>query len=562
MALFAVSGAVFLPEALNRFVFPKATVVAVALALAAGVPARGRLRRAAVVLLVVAAVDLLVAALTSVSPLQALIGRAPRYEGVLVLPLYLGAAVAGARLLGPGRAPDSMAWFLDWLAVAALAIAGLAVLETAGVRPLTSDIARPGSLLGNASDEGAWAVLALGPLTMAALRAREPLPVAGALGAAVVLVCSGSRGALLGAVAGFAVLAVLMPRRAQSLTVAAIVIAVAVATLTLPTTRGRVLETAPLTSETVTGRQLLWKETLSLVGAHPLLGLGPSGYADSIPRYHDHRWAIQVGPANPPDSPHNWILQSAAAGGVPLALIAVVLALLTLACGAAGAWEERASERSAPLGGMLAGVAGYATALLFHFTSPGTAPLAALFAGALLSTVPARGLVRRRRAALSGACAVASGLLAVVLSCAAAAELPLRLATVAAAKGEVERANHDFDAASLLRPWDGAVAADAANNFAILATHGVRGAAAAGARWSHRALDADRQSIAALADGAAVALARGEAARAAALLSRALRLDPTNSDLYVAAAAAASARGLHRVVAADLHAAAYFTPAR
>ena len=46
-----------------------------------------------------------------------------------------------------------MAWFLDWLAVTALLVGAEAVLETAGLRPLVSDVTRPGSLLGNASDE-------------------------------------------------------------------------------------------------------------------------------------------------------------------------------------------------------------------------------------------------------------------------------------------------------------------------------------------------------------------------------------------------------------------------
>jgi hypothetical protein len=559
LALFALAGALFLPEALNRFVFPKLVVVAVALLLATAAPARGRLPRAAVVLLALAATSLLAAALADGTPLPALLGRPPRYEGVLVLPLYLGAAIAGGRLLGPGRAPDSTAWFLDWLSVAALAIGALAILEAAGLRPLSSDIARPGSLLGNASDEGAWAVLALGPLAMAALRAREPLHIAGGVGAAAALVCSGSRGALLGALVTMAVLALLAPRRAPRVAVVAIAVAVATAAFALPATRARVLGTSPLASDTVTGRELIWRETLALVGAHPLLGVGPSGYLDAIPRFHDRRYAVQVGSANPPDSPHDWILQAAVAGGAPLALLAVALATLTLLCGARAACRERAGGGWPALGGMLAGLAGYATALLVHFTSPGTTPLAALMAGALLATPPAAPSARVPPALLRRSAAVALALLAIVLTGAAFAELPLRSATNAAAAGRVAAANDDFDSAVELRPWDSGIPVSAANAFAVLAANRVPGAAAAGARWSARALDADPRSIAALADAATVDLARARPASAASLLAHALRMDPTNADLHIQAAAAANALHQTNAAAADLREAASLT---
>jgi hypothetical protein len=164
-----------------------------------------------VAILCCGALVLLAAALAGSTPVTQLIGRAPRYEGVLVLPVYLGALLAGARLLGVDRARGSTAWFLRWLSIAALAVAVEAVLETAGLGLLASSVARPGSLLGNASDEGAWAVLVLGPLAAVALRVGGRLYTAGALAAATVLVCSGSRGALIGAVATGAVVFAIAP---------------------------------------------------------------------------------------------------------------------------------------------------------------------------------------------------------------------------------------------------------------------------------------------------------------------------------------------------------------
>ena len=326
LLLLVVSGACFLPGALDRFVFPKLAVAAIGVMLALTVPGRGRLPREVIGMLGLGGLLLLVAALTSAAPLAQLLGRSPRYEGVVGLSVYLGALIAGARLLGARQTPGASAWMLDVLSVAALAIGIEAALEATGLRPLASNVSRPGSLLGNASDQGAWAVLALGPLAIAAFTFREKLHVAGAVAAAVALATSGSRGALAGAVAVVAVLALCRPPRAVVIGLACGVVVVAAGVLALPASRARVLQTSPLAQQTTKGRTLLWSETASLVVDHPLLGVGPSGYVDAIPAYHDRRYEREVGPQNPPDSPHNWILQAASAGGVLLALLAVALA--------------------------------------------------------------------------------------------------------------------------------------------------------------------------------------------------------------------------------------------
>ena len=112
LLLLVVSGACFLPGALDRFVFPKLAVAAAGVTLALTVSARGRLprevhrdaraRRAA-------------AARgrrsPSTAPVAQLLGRPPRYEGVVALSVYLGALVAGARLLG--ARPDARRERLD-----------------------------------------------------------------------------------------------------------------------------------------------------------------------------------------------------------------------------------------------------------------------------------------------------------------------------------------------------------------------------------------------------------------------------------------------------------------
>ena len=378
------------------------------------------------------------AALTATAPGAQLLGRSPRYEGVLALSVYLGALVAGARLLGTGQAPGASAWMLDVLSVTALAIGIEAALEAAGLRPLASNVSRPGSLLGNASDQGAWAVLALGPLTIAAFTFRERLYIAGAVAGAVALSTSGSRGALAGAVAVVLVLALCRPPRVVVIGLAVGVAVVAAGVLALPASRARVLQTSPLAVQTTKGRALIWSETASLVFDHPLLGVGPNGYVDAIPAYHDRRYERVVGPQSPPDSPHNWILQAASAGGLLLALLGVALAGWTLVAGWRAVRRETGSG-AVIAAGLLAGLAGYAVALLFHFTTPGTAPLAALYAGALLSQPIRTGGGSRRPVSVSASRvgAAAYGVLAVVLAAAAFAEIPLRQALVRAAAGDL-----------------------------------------------------------------------------------------------------------------------------
>ena len=527
--LLAVAGAAFLPGALDRFVFPKLALASAGVVLAATVPARGRLPRAVRWLLLLAGAILLVAALIGPAPLAQALGRPPRYEGLVALPVYLGALASGARLLGPSRPNGSTAWLLDCLAIAALAIGVEAALEAFGLRPLVSNVSRPGSLLGNASDQGAWAVLALGPLAAVAIRLRGVLHRAGAVGAAVALATSGSRGALVGAFVVAVVLVALAPRRNPRIAIAVGGLILALGVLALPTTRSRVLTSTHVSKQTVTGRTILWGETVDLIRDNPLLGVGPSGYVDAIPAYHSSRYEAEVGPANPPDSPHDWLLQAAAAGGVGLLLVALILAGLVLRRGTQAVPAQRTAAEGVAVGGLLAGLAGYSVALLFYFSTSGTTPLAALFAGALIATTPraAARTVIWLRTVTAGAYAA----LTLVLAAGALAEVPLRSALLQAAAGNLAAADRDFHLARQLRPWDAGVAQTATHAFAVLALHHDARAGQLGIPWASRELDAYPASIQALEDGAALDAAAGRPAAATRLLRKARGLEPHNPDL-------------------------------
>lgn len=548
LALLAVGTVAFMPGALDRFVFLKVAVMAVGVALAFSVPARDRLSPRVVAILCLGAVILLAATLREASPLTALVGRSPRFEGVFILPVYVGAAGAGARLLGPHRAEGSTAWFMKWLALAAVLVGIEAALEFAGLRPLASNVARPGSLLGNASDEGAWAVLVLGPLAAIAVTTRKWPYLVGTLAAMVIVVASGSRGALLGVVVVAFVMVVLEPRRTVKLTVIAGLLLVAAFSFIAPATRARIVGTSPYSVQTVKGRTLLWEETAHLVEDHLFLGVGASGYVNAIPQYHDKEWELKVGTANPPDSPHNWILQAASDGGLLLVLLALALAVTVLLEGMAATRRQVNRAERAAVVGMLAGVSGYGVALLFHFTSPGTTPLAATLAGALVSvplrssrdasvTAPPtrrdrdelREIARVLRVALFAA-------LALLLFLAALAEIPLRNAIEDAASGRLETADHSFHLAQDLRPWDPSIAATAGHAFAVLAGLGEPGAARRGSPWVASELRENSQGVVSLEDAATIDVASHRLRSADSLLQRAQRLDPTNPDVLLSLA--------------------------
>jgi O-antigen ligase len=582
LLLIGVAPAAFLPRALDRFVFPKLAAVATAAALAALCPRRGRLPRSVVLLVAAGSVLLAISALASASPVGALVGRSPRYEGVFVLPVYVAAAVAGAWLLGPTRRRGAVPWWLRVLAVVAVAVALEAVLEAFGLRPLPTDVARPGSLLGNASDEGALGVLLLGPFLAVSSRVRDPWCVIGALASALAVVLSASRGALVGALVVLVVLVALGSSRRTRLMLAAAAVLLVAAAFSVPATRDRVLDTSPLAGSTVSGRTLLWDETLHLVAHHLLIGVGPSGYLDAIPAEHNRVWRVEVGPSNPPDSPHNWLLQAAADGGIPLAGLAIALAAVVMWRGRRAVSGQPSPAEDAAFAGMWAALAGYGIALAFAFTSPGVTPLAAFFGGALVALPPrsaeGAGVVRWREGRVRGdrvgriATAAILAALAVLLAMAALAEIPLRSAVVDTATGRYQAARHEFAIAEALRPWDGELEATAGHAFVVAAEQDVAANLPAGTGPPAiqaieaavpavaRELSDYPDSLQALEDAAALAELTHSPGRAATLLARAQALSPLDPDVLYSRGVVAASLDQLSVAVALLHQSATLSP--
>ena len=546
--ILAMAPAAFLPGSLNRFVFIKLTLGAAALACALMATLPGRLQRNSRILLVLAGLTLATSALLGQAPLAQLIGRAPRYEGVVGLSVYLGAFLTGAWLLGPGANPVLRAHLIKATALAASLVAVVAVLEAVGLHPLATSASRPGSLLGNATEQGAYGAGVLGLCLHAVVR-RDRWAVLAVVSGGVLVVTSASRGALAGLVAAVVVTLILGTPQVRRVALSALGIG-AVATLALPLTRQRLLMQSPLSHQTVIGRAQEWTQTLHLILARPLLGVGPSGFLDASPSVQSAQYVRLAGSA-PLDSPHSLPLQIADAGGLVLLLIAAVLGwflvrnILRLRRDAANAsWAL----------GAAAAIAGWATCLLTHFTAPGSTPLFCVLAGSLLAE-PRLGPVRLITQRLGAAVAAVT---AAVLLMAATAEIPLREGLVALQGKEGPTAVRDFGLAHVLRPWDADLDAQIAH--ALIAEPIPKQGSTVMAGYLRRAQAAFPEDPWVLTDAGLYAGQSGKLTDALVYLDHAHHLAPNDPEVYLIRGQVRARTNNTSEAIADLRASASLSP--
>ncbi|WP_375432381.1 O-antigen ligase family protein [uncultured Friedmanniella sp.] len=344
------------PEMPLRLVVIGIMLIATVLARTGGVlPRPVRLALAGCVLAFV------VAALAGRTPLLSLLGRYQRYEGLPLVLGYAAALWAGARLLGPSRPR-----IRGHLATALVASTHV-ILLWALVELLRDPDRRLVTPLGNATLVGLWGVLAAAVLGWAGLAVRSRLLLSGAVSGLLLVALSASRGAWLGLLAVLALSAVL-GRRAVRIRwwwpVVPVLMVVTVGAVT-PMVRDRLLGTSPLARATVSGRLLMWSETLQLVGDHPLTGVGPSRFVDEIGRYHSAAWQAAAGPVAPPDSPHLVLFQVAAATGA-----VGVVAVAALAVAVLGSLRRVLADHDAWSGAAATAGVGLGVGYLTTFTDP------------------------------------------------------------------------------------------------------------------------------------------------------------------------------------------------
>jgi hypothetical protein len=514
---------VWIPGGMDRFVFGKLVLSAAAIGAAAYGGRQGRLPRYVALTAAAGLALFTLSCLLSPTPVASLVGRWPRYEGLPVVLTYVGCAWAGARILGR-RSRAATEAVETALAVGSVVLAAVSVLGALGWEIEGASVeSRTGSVLGNATDQGLVGLMFFAALFGSAVSRRTPLLVAGAVAGPLTVVLSGSRTALLATFVALAVHAVLSMRERPSRRVVEITggafLAVGVLALALPQIRDRFGE-----GHTVTGRLLLWKESLQVGGDRWWLG-APSTFVDAVGRYRDDDWVREVGTRNPPDSPHSWPLQALVAGGVPLLIVAVGLAALVLVLG----WRVVRAEQTPLVAGLFAATVAYGVAILPNFTIAGSTCLAAFLVGCLVAE-PATG---REPRPLAWATVVAAALGVVVFATSAAAERALQDGIEQATRGDSVAADAAFERAEHLRPLDGDVAMIAAQTQAGLADGDVSGASTRAERWARKSLDRTPDTY---ASGLALAVAQvhdqklGDALRT---LDRFVELYPTEPGVRI-----------------------------
>ena len=271
---------------------------------------------------------------------------------------------------------------------------------------------------------------------------------------------------------------------------------------------------------------------------HPAAGVGPSGFVDAFWPAASERWYVEVGVDNPPDSPHNAVLQVLGAGGVPLLVLVVAAVVATAVLGRRALLAADDERRPLLVGAMATLVAGL-VALSTGFTHAATTPLLALLAGALVA-VPPRSEESRW---LPRAVAAVATLWFLALGAACVGEVRTADGVGLAASGRTADADAAFAAAQRLRPWDPDLALVATEAFAPGATEGDVASAEQALVWSERALARAPGSLeAARTHGIALATL-GRLPEARSVLDGLVTEQPNDPSLLVAAGTFAAQDG-------------------
>jgi len=537
--------AAFWPTGLDRWVLPKDLIVGVAALIGTWVVPRGRLPRWAVAILLGGIIVVVLAALSEPMPLSALLGRWPRYEGILTGSAYLLAFWLGARLLGPSSTTGERRSFTSAVSAPSILIGALSILESFGLRPLSSDLSRPGSLLGNATDQGAIGAACALLLIIPVLRAQRPLltratvlTICG-LGAGVAtVIISASRAGLLALMIGIVVIGFrevmtrTQKRRAVAVAAVALGVLSAVALLS-PTLGPRLLGGSEFGASTIGDRILIWGESIRLAMIHPLWGAGPSGYSDQIAAVHGANWFNTVGQSITLDSPHNIVIQSLMVGG-PLLTILFLGGLVMLTRASLTKVRLARPESDFAVSTTVALLA-VVLVLCTHVTSPGTVVLGALLAGSLVSVAQNPATQRAafgwlpRTTSLTWRLVSSVAILCwmLLLSITLAAEVALSDGRLAAFAGDIPTATANFDEARALRPWDVDTTITAAESLTARLDKGDKNALDPALSFSTDALQQAPDSLPAARASVTAHLAAGDLVNARATLEHFAQLMPS-----------------------------------
>jgi O-antigen ligase len=329
------------------------------------------------ILVSVQAVSLLLSAAASVQPWLSLTGTLWRRFGAVeqIAVLAIGAAAAATTAL-----------HRDWLSTLfrATSLSGAlasvyAIFQYFGVDPfldpslykleMFGSVARPPATMGHAIYLAAWLVpvacIAASSAWTDASPAWRWLHTGAAALACAAIFLSGTRGALIAVVVAAAFFAVRSGAassaraRRRSLAVAAIIIAVIAGFTLSPAGKGMRSRLVQWREDLGGPRLAVWLESPALIEKNPLFGSGPDTFAGEFRRIE----SINLSRAYPDfyhETPHNALIDSASAQGIPGVLILSGLFLL-----GSGVWPRRDPANRIAIAGLEAAILGIFVSSLF-----------------------------------------------------------------------------------------------------------------------------------------------------------------------------------------------------
>lgn len=310
-------------------------------------------------------------------PASSVWGVQGRFQGLVSFAVLVAACVAGSQLTG-----SNVLLAAKWIAGATAALSSIVVAQA-----LTGGV--PQAFYGNTAIAGAWFAVGTGTAIAAALVAPRSGAVRPLLFAAAGLgvLATGLTGARAAALAvGVALIGSLVVargltwRRALLLGVAAVLVLAAGVLMRGGEVSAKFSPSALLEGSALS-RTEIWRGSAEMIAERPLLGVGAGRFVYEFPAYQPLAHALAEGPDVRPDQAHNLLLQYAAEGGVPAALLWGSICVLALLA----AWRAARGGNGAAIiavGALLA----YLTQALFGVAAIETDVLGWLFVGMALAT--------------------------------------------------------------------------------------------------------------------------------------------------------------------------------
>jgi len=399
----ALSNSVYTKYALPKFVVlligSSALILLLALerrtSPAAGGAPHGLLRSSLVRIVCLYFLTLVLSTAFGVNPVGSLFGSTFNYIGLLTHACILIVFIAVIR--GAGASEIRLRALLLTICGTGFVVGIYAVAQSFGIEPFvsrstytfttpTGPLVRVCSTLGHSDYLGNF--LLYTTLTTAALAVVERgllrlLAIAATGGSVVAIALSGTRGAWFGLVAGVVVFAILQLRNASAavfltrrrlLSGAAAVIVVAGMVALSPAGGSAMARARALMNEGVSasGRVLLWRDSIKMVPAFPIIGCGPEGFRKAFLGFKSKELAHLSPTANNEDS-HNSYLSAAISNGLVGAGLYVAMIVLALTLLVRARRREREDSRRIHIAGIIASFAAVLVHNIFIFDQISTA---------------------------------------------------------------------------------------------------------------------------------------------------------------------------------------------